>query len=331
MIEEVKDFFGDVKDTVGDKGFLILIVGVIAFFVYNLLKSDNASGDVYYNPSGVVSYPDVGKNADVVIDSVNNTIESYYNEMLNVMDETKQTISGGTTSIMGALSDTESNIMDGISDSTENIMGGIKDAEHNVIDNMVNTKDEIVNDMGVGFDSVHLGFEKVENYINESMAKVEDLSSKVDNLETKPKVQYVTQYVPQYTPTVGTTETVNKKDTTTNVSPDKQADTYDYKTKAGLNTSTSIVDALKATGVDSSMSNRKKIAQANGIENYTGTYSQNVAMLNKLKDGSLVKPDGATSTANSKPTKAEIDKLSEAWFAFKNSDSGVVNANGGKV
>lgn len=52
----------------------------------------------------------------------------------------------------------------------------------------------------------------------------------------------------------------------------------------------SIVDALKSIGVDSSMTNRKKIAAANGISNYTGTAEQNSKMLNLLKKGKLIKP-----------------------------------------
>ena len=51
----------------------------------------------------------------------------------------------------------------------------------------------------------------------------------------------------------------------------------------------SLVDGLKSAGVNSSYDNRKKIAQANGIKNYTGTASQNTALLNKLKKGTLKK------------------------------------------
>ena len=54
-------------------------------------------------------------------------------------------------------------------------------------------------------------------------------------------------------------------------------------------TSTSIVDALKSIGVDSSYNNRSKIAKANGISNYSGTASQNTQLLNLLKQGKLKK------------------------------------------
>ena len=53
--------------------------------------------------------------------------------------------------------------------------------------------------------------------------------------------------------------------------------------------SSSIVDALKASGINSSKNNRKKIAALNGIKNYSGTAAQNTRLLNLLKKGKLVK------------------------------------------
>lgn len=49
----------------------------------------------------------------------------------------------------------------------------------------------------------------------------------------------------------------------------------------------SIVDALKSINVDSSLTNRKKIASVNGISNYSGTATQNVQLLTLLKQGKL--------------------------------------------
>lgn len=51
----------------------------------------------------------------------------------------------------------------------------------------------------------------------------------------------------------------------------------------------SIVDALRAIGADSSFNNRRAIAKANGIKGYVGTASQNIKMLNLLKQGKLIK------------------------------------------
>jgi hypothetical protein len=45
----------------------------------------------------------------------------------------------------------------------------------------------------------------------------------------------------------------------------------------------SIVDALKSEGVNSSFANREKLAKEVGIKNYTGTAAQNTKLLNALK------------------------------------------------
>lgn len=60
-----------------------------------------------------------------------------------------------------------------------------------------------------------------------------------------------------------------------------------YKKYTG--TSRSIVDALNAIGENSSKENRKKIAAANGIANYSGTANENTKMMQLLKEGNLKK------------------------------------------
>lgn len=50
----------------------------------------------------------------------------------------------------------------------------------------------------------------------------------------------------------------------------------------------SIVDYLKANGINSSFANRKKLATKHGIKNYKGTAAQNTQLLNQLK-GNKVK------------------------------------------
>lgn len=51
----------------------------------------------------------------------------------------------------------------------------------------------------------------------------------------------------------------------------------------------SIVDALDSLKIDSTYSNRKKIASKNNIKDYKGTASQNEKMLTLLKQGKLIK------------------------------------------
>lgn len=52
---------------------------------------------------------------------------------------------------------------------------------------------------------------------------------------------------------------------------------------------TSLVDALKEIGVDSSFGNRKRLAQKNGIKVYSGTTEQNLKLVTLLKRGKLIK------------------------------------------
>lgn len=61
-----------------------------------------------------------------------------------------------------------------------------------------------------------------------------------------------------------------------------------YYTKCNNNYK-SIVDALNSIGVNSSFENRKKIAIKNNINDYKGTAAQNNQLLNKLKEGKLLK------------------------------------------
>lgn len=70
-------------------------------------------------------------------------------------------------------------------------------------------------------------------------------------------------------------------------SPEPAAGEY-YPIYTG--TSTSIVDALVSLKINASKENRKKIAAANGIRDYTGTANQNLFLLNLLKKGLLKRP-----------------------------------------
>lgn len=59
--------------------------------------------------------------------------------------------------------------------------------------------------------------------------------------------------------------------------------------------SVSLMDSLKAVGVNYTWTLATQIAKANGITNYTGTAAQNTQLLNLLKAGKLVKA-GSTTT-----------------------------------
>lgn len=72
----------------------------------------------------------------------------------------------------------------------------------------------------------------------------------------------------------------------------------------------SIVDGLKAIGVDSSMSNRKKIAAANGIAGYTGTAAQNTRLCSLAKQGKLKKAGSSGSGSSGSSYYAKFSSTS---------------------
>ena len=75
---------------------------------------------------------------------------------------------------------------------------------------------------------------------------------------------------------------------------------------------TSIVDGLKSIGVDSSFNNRKVIASINDISNYSGTESQNIELLKKLKQGKLIKSKSSNPSSSSSSSNEMIKKLEQS-------------------
>ena len=76
----------------------------------------------------------------------------------------------------------------------------------------------------------------------------------------------------------------------------------------------SIVDALNSIGVNYGYSNRKAIAEVNGISRYTGTASQNTTLLSKLKSGKLVKSVSSVGGASTAAANGQKQNLSAALY-----------------
>ena len=79
------------------------------------------------------------------------------------------------------------------------------------------------------------------------------------------------------------------------INPDYRETVYYPATSAG----STLIEALESIGVDSSKDYRSKIAAANNISNYTGTYDQNITMLELLRAGKLINPEGSSSGSSS--------------------------------
>lgn len=265
MIEEIKDGFENLKDTLGDNGFMFLMIGAVAFGLYNLLKSSDSSEDEGLQVANAyASYPDVDTNANVIMDSINNTIDSSTTDIIG-------TIESSTSEVIETSNENKQEILDTLNEQDEKTSDYVNEGTnrvHTVYVTMSPTEET----HGKG----HISMPGIRGGETKKLKETSVTKKKPTNSATKKK---------QSNSTTKKTSSSGARDK----KPPKAKSTYTYKTKSGLNTSTSIVDALKATGVNSSFSNREKIAKANGIKNYTGSASQNVTLLNKLKNGSLKK------------------------------------------
>ena len=212
---EIMEVFEDIKKATGDKGFYILIGVAVLFGLYSFTKGTGEEETV--SVSVAPTYPDVDRNADVVIDSIQDSIE--YSEGV----------------ILDAIENQESTIQDIV----------LKP----ITDNFKATNDYI---------------QKAESSLRKELQAID---------------------------TQGSTVTIQAgKQTGKGM---KKKATYTYTKKAGYNTDTSIVDALKVAGVNPTFKKRSLIAEFNGIvskaSDYTGSAEQNTQMLGMLKAGKLEK------------------------------------------
>ena len=255
---EIKEVLDDVKKAVGDKGFIAIILGIVAVFLFVLFRQTKTEESNNLSiVTGVASYPDAVTNADVIMDSVHDDIEY-----------------------------SENNIIDAINNNQMEINETIQGSTEQIIEN-TNEKFEATNDyINKGFEAQK---ELAELHASNIMSGIDGMENAIEantavNKQLANEVKKTSNSLSK-----GKTSTAKTSSAKKTCSSSTKGSTYTYKTKKGLNTSTSIVDALKAIGVNSSMANRKKIAKANGIKNYTGTASQNISLLNKLKKGTLKK------------------------------------------
>ena len=85
---EITEVFSDIKDSIGDKWFFILLGGCALLFIWNLNKNSSTSNNSaeMVTVSSVSSYPDAVTNANVIIDSLQNSIEYSEKQIIDEID-----------------------------------------------------------------------------------------------------------------------------------------------------------------------------------------------------------------------------------------------------
>lgn len=281
-MEEIKEVFDGIREKIGDKGFFIFIGVALLFGLYNLLKGSNVSENELTPVKGVYSYPDVVTNANVVIDTLQDSIEYSENRITDKIDKTYEDLG---IQIGTNFETTNDYINKGFA-SQEKLL------EEN-FDDLNGTLDKNFDDLKAGQNNISSSIDNMKSEINSSLGSINSsiggINSSIGSMQSE---------IAKNTASIGSLKSSSsssggsKPATTTKPSNSSgstsNSNTLQYTTKAGLNTSTSIVDALKATGTDSSFEHRAELYYKNGgTGTYTGSYSQNVSMLNKLKSGTL--------------------------------------------
>ena len=278
MFEEVFDDLGDsFKDIKKGNGLSFLVIGFVVLFVIMLLKDNNEDAEVVYQYS---SYPSVDKNADVIIDSLYDSLQYSQAELEEKIDEnfiaTQDYINEG----LEKQYDLSSKIYDDTMANFDDLTTKIENVNANVtnVGSKVDSVNNNVSNLGSSFSSAISSVQSQISSVASSVSKVQDDVTKVQstvnsNTSTLNKV-------------VSNTTKTSTSTTKTNTSASK---TSSSNIKATSYKGNSIVDGLKSVGVNSSYAYRSQLAAANGIKNYTGSASQNTALLNKLKNGTLKK------------------------------------------
>ena len=270
-IEEVIE---DVQEVVKDnKG---LVIGGIAVIVIIVLLTKNNGGnssdsEEYQLATSYSSYPDAVTNANTIIDSLQGSIDASDLDMKEFMSDNftvaKDYMSEGIDKVI----ETNTKLQDTTIQSTDTIrndIGAVSTKVDNVQNYLTTTVTPKVDTVQKTVSTVNNTVNTVKNTVNntaKSVKKVESNTNKIKKSVSTAKTKTTAKTTPKTT----------KKKTNTIKKTSYKGD--------------SIVDGLKSVGVNSSYDNRKKIAKANGIKNYTGTAKQNTELLNKLKKGTLKK------------------------------------------
>ena len=72
----IEQVFDEVKDAVGDKGFIVIIAGLAGLFIYLATKGGSSETATTGTMVAYSSYPDATTNANVIIDSLQNSIDA---------------------------------------------------------------------------------------------------------------------------------------------------------------------------------------------------------------------------------------------------------------
>ena len=268
----------------GNKG-RIAIAGVAGIALFALIKNLNETTKMtVVAPTGYTSYPDADKNANVIMDSINQHT-TYENTL------TRDKIKEESDSMRDDLAQF-GDYVTGRFDSTDSY---IKDGLENMNKNLTTMGDSLSNQMNTGFKNLGGKVDSLTNKVNGVQSTTDKILTGVN------KNQSALDKLKKEQSTISDKlDAVNKNLKDSLTKPPRATGNNDYFKKfqyGGAWDSNSIVDGMKSIGIFSYGGYRmgdwramKEIAEANGIKNYTGTAEQNTKLVALGKSGKLLKP-----------------------------------------
>ena len=219
---EIQEVFEGIREKIGDKGFFIFIAGAVLFGLYNLSKGSNNSGDELTPVTGVYSYPDVVTNANVVIDTLQDSLQYTEDRIIESIDT--------TTSDLGV------QIGDNFEATNDYINKGFESQKQILETNF----DEIHGTLETNFTEIKDSQNAITGEIQTMQTQIEKNTSSISSI--KSSVSSLKSSISS----LGSSSSSSSSSKSSSSGSSGSSNTIKYTTKAGLNSSTSIVDALKA-------------------------------------------------------------------------------------
>lgn len=191
-MSEISEVFEDVKKATGDKGFLILGAVVVGVFAINLLKNDSTSDTSTLVPaSGYSGYPTVETNANVIIDSLQKSIDYSQGEIEDSIKDSQTAITDTITDGLGELG----NNMNTATDDMKKYLDSNFTATNDYINKGLEQQKNLINmnqsQLKSELDSINANQIQTKNDLDKHISTVDKQLSKVNKkqnyLEEKPK------------------------------------------------------------------------------------------------------------------------------------------------
>ena len=168
---EIKEVFSDIREKIGDKGFFIFIGVAVIFGLYNLVKGSSNSEDNLTPVTTISSYPDAVTNANVIIDTLQDSLEYSENRIVGNINNTYKDLS---EQIGGNFEATNDFINKGF-DSQGKLLEENFDELHGHLEG-------IDNNISTGFDKVQSSQNAINSAIGHIKNDLANTNSAVSNL-----------------------------------------------------------------------------------------------------------------------------------------------------